>query len=139
MNASKSTNRLKDSALAELISAISLNEKSLPLALTRVALCELQERRKMEANNKPVAYTDEEELRFPHATSDMWPQPLGGGKDVPLYRQAQAMPEWVLPEIIPRSVFYMIYQQCGGFVNCEADPQAIWEACRDAMLKGDAA
>ncbi|HCW7041904.1 hypothetical protein ACJ0NE_15270 [Klebsiella oxytoca] len=139
MNATKSTNRLKDSVLAELIAAISLNEKSLPRAMTRVALCELQERRKTEANSKPVAYTDEEELRFPHATSDMWPQPLGCGKDIPLYRQAQTMPAWVLPEIIPRSVFHMIYKQCGGFVECGADPQAIWEACREAMLKGGAA
>ncbi|HCB1983529.1 TPA: hypothetical protein MYQ78_001394 [Klebsiella pneumoniae] len=63
MNASKSTNRVKDSTLAELIAAISLNEKSLPLALTRVALCELQERRKTEANNKPVAWTGAEQLR----------------------------------------------------------------------------
>lgn len=139
MNSSKPTNHLKDSVLAELIAAISLNEKSLPRALTRVALCELQERRKTEANSKPVAYTDEDELRFPHATSDMWPQPLGHGKDIPLYRQAQAMPAWVLPVIFPRSVFDVIYQQCGGFVDCEADPQAIWKACRDFMLKGGAA
>ncbi|HHG8916983.1 TPA: DUF3850 domain-containing protein [Klebsiella oxytoca] len=40
-------------------------------------------------DSEPVAYTDEEELRFPHATSDMWPVPLGFGKDVPLYRHAQ--------------------------------------------------
>lgn len=54
MNASKATNLLKDSVLAELIAAISLNEKSLPLALTRVALCELQERRKDDAGRAPV-------------------------------------------------------------------------------------
>lgn len=36
---------------------------------------------------KPVAYTDVDELRFEHATSDMWPIPLGFGKDVPLYSQ----------------------------------------------------
>lgn len=39
------------------------------------------------ALSKPVAYTDADELRFPHATSDMWPVPLGFGKDVPLYSQ----------------------------------------------------
>lgn len=54
MNASKPTNLLKDSVLAELIAAISLNEKSLPLAMTRVALCELQERRKADAGRAPV-------------------------------------------------------------------------------------
>lgn len=37
--------------------------------------------------SKPVAYTDADELRFHHATSDMWPVPLGLGKDVPLYSQ----------------------------------------------------
>lgn len=37
--------------------------------------------------SKPVAYTDADELRFHHATSDMWPVPLGFGKDVPLYSQ----------------------------------------------------
>jgi hypothetical protein len=40
-------------------------------------------------NSEPVAYTDAEELRFPHATSDMWPAPLGHGKDVPLYTVQQ--------------------------------------------------
>lgn len=37
--------------------------------------------------SKPVAYTDADELRFPHATGDMWPVPLGFGKEVPLYSQ----------------------------------------------------
>lgn len=37
--------------------------------------------------SKPVAYTDADELRFHHATSDMWPVPLGFGKDEPLYSQ----------------------------------------------------
>ncbi|WP_396394542.1 hypothetical protein [Klebsiella pneumoniae] len=136
MNLKTRTDQLTDKELEDLISEL---EAAGFYRRQLIGLTELQERRKAEANSMPVAYTDEEELRFPHATSDMWPQPLGCGKDIPLYRQAQAMPEWVLPEIIPRSVFYMIYQQCGGFVDCEADPQAIWEACRDAMLKGDAA
>lgn len=34
----------------------------------------------------PVAYTDEAELTFPHATSDMWPAPFNFGKDVALFR-----------------------------------------------------
>lgn len=42
---------------------------------------------KLSELSKPVAYTDAEELRFHHATSDMWPVPLGFGKDVPLYSQ----------------------------------------------------
>ena len=45
--------------------------------LARIALASLEA--------EPVAYTDAEELRFPHATSDMWPVPLGHGMDLPLY------------------------------------------------------
>ncbi|MGP2871916.1 hypothetical protein ACTVM4_09135 [Serratia ureilytica] len=40
--------------------------------------------------SKPVAYTDADELRFHHATSDMWPVPLGFGRDTPLYSQEYA-------------------------------------------------
>ncbi|MFZ3995081.1 hypothetical protein [Enterobacter hormaechei] len=47
------------------------------LKLARIALASLEA--------EPVAYTDAEELRFPHATSDMWPAPLGHGMDLPLY------------------------------------------------------
>ncbi|RYM47277.1 hypothetical protein [Serratia proteamaculans] len=42
---------------------------------------------KLSELSKPVAYTDADELRFNHATSDMWPIPLGFGKDAPLYSQ----------------------------------------------------
>ncbi|MBN3976453.1 hypothetical protein [Serratia marcescens] len=42
---------------------------------------------KLSELSKPVAYTDADELRFHHATSDMWPVALGFGKEVPLYSQ----------------------------------------------------
>lgn len=42
---------------------------------------------KLSELSKPVAYTDADELRFHHATSDMWPVPLGLGRDTPLYSQ----------------------------------------------------
>ncbi|HGY4723307.1 TPA: hypothetical protein ACNV1G_004556 [Citrobacter amalonaticus] len=45
--------------------------------ITRIALASME--------SKPVAYTDADELRFPYATSDMWPVPLGHGSDLPLY------------------------------------------------------
>lgn len=92
MNLKNRTEQLTDEELEELIcelEAAGFYRRQL------LGLTELQERRKAEANNKPV-----------------------------------------LPEIIPRSVFYLIYEQCGGFVECAADPQAIWDACRDVMLKG---
>jgi hypothetical protein len=59
---------------------------------------------KLSELSKPVAYTDADELRFHHATSDMWPTPLGFGKDAPLYSQeyvsalldvAIALREWI--------------------------------------------
>ncbi|HEC1651091.1 TPA: hypothetical protein R1156_003036 [Yersinia enterocolitica] len=37
----------------------------------------------------PVAWTDAEELRFPYATSDMWPKPLEFGRDIPLFTAAR--------------------------------------------------
>lgn len=36
---------------------------------------------------------------------------------------------------IPRDVYKVIYEQCEGFVDTAANAQAIWEACRDAMLR----
>lgn len=35
---------------------------------------------------------------------------------------------------IPPAVYAVIYDECGGFVDCEANPQVIWEACRTAAL-----
>lgn len=49
-----------------------------------------------------------------------------------------APPAPVVPEIIPRAVFDVIYQECDGFVDCGASSQAIWNACRAAVLKGGA-
>lgn len=47
-------------------------------------------------------------------------------------------PAPVVPEIIPRALFDVIYQECDGFVDSGASPQVIWNACRAAMLKGGA-
>ncbi|VGI89145.1 Uncharacterised protein [Klebsiella pneumoniae] len=40
----------------------------------------------------------------------------------------------VVPVKIPGSVYQVIYQECGGFVDCDANAQTIWDACRAAML-----
>ncbi|HBQ1398514.1 hypothetical protein [Klebsiella pneumoniae] len=56
--------------------------------------------------------------------------PLDHGYE-PLYA---APPEPVVPVKIPRSVYQVIYQECGGFVDCDANAQTIWDACRAAML-----
>ena len=41
----------------------------------------------------------------------------------------------VVPEKIPDSVYQVIYQECGGFVDSDANAQTIWNACRQAILK----
>ncbi|WP_241723000.1 hypothetical protein [Raoultella sp. HC6] len=209
MNNRKPTNQLKDSALSELIAAISLNEKSLPLALTRVALCELQERRKDDADRAPVVSAlfisgvrDEDGdctavddiaaqfwtvyRRNEDGTCDAlmdfmsresaetaikmiakkrvqtgvdddvrniigllenneWAEHctetvLGSRLEAEITRLVGSMQSApVVPKKIPHSVYMVIYQECGGFVDCGANAQTIWEACRAAMLKGGAA
>ncbi|MDQ1766074.1 Eaa protein [Enterobacter hormaechei] len=49
-----------------------------------------------------------------------------------------ALAALTIPEDVPRPVFDVIYQECGGFVDSDANPQVIWDACRAAMLKGGA-
>lgn len=57
--------------------------------------------------------------------------------ETPLYRHAQPAPVVpVVPEKTPDSVYQVIYQECGGFVDCDANAQTIWDACRAAMLSG---
>lgn len=48
--------------------------------------------------------------------------------------KAHPAPVPAVPEKIPDSVYQLIYQECGGFVDCDADPQKIWEACRAAVV-----
>lgn len=33
-----------------------------------------------------------------------------------------------LPKKCPPALYQVIYEQCGGFVDCGSNPQAIWEA-----------
>ncbi|MRG06581.1 DUF550 domain-containing protein [Klebsiella oxytoca] len=61
-----------------------------------------------------------------------WPEPKDG--EPRLHIKAQSAP--VVPEKIPGSVYEVIYQECGGFVDCGANAQTIWNACRSAMLNG---
>lgn len=56
--------------------------------VTQMAIELLEARAELAAikgGQQPVAWTDAEELRFPHATSDMWPMPLEFGRDIPLF------------------------------------------------------
>ena len=36
---------------------------------------------------------------------------------------------------MPANVYSVIYEQCGGFVDSDADAVAIWRACRNAVIK----
>ena len=45
-----------------------------------------------------------------------------------------SQPAPVVPVKIPGSVYQVIYHECGGFVDCDANAQTIWNACRAAML-----
>ncbi|EOI6457456.1 hypothetical protein ACMU59_004196 [Yersinia enterocolitica] len=52
----------------------------------------------------PVAWTDAEELRFPHATADIWPDALLFGRDIPLFTAAK-------PEALPRHIYSMLVNE----------------------------
>ncbi|WP_333901496.1 DUF551 domain-containing protein [Enterobacter wuhouensis] len=75
---------------------------------------------------EPVAYTDAEELRFPHATSDMWRAPLGHGWDLPLYTAPPA-PVSLADEMD------LLTCHLDGVTETYAEG---WNACRAAMLQG---
>lgn len=40
----------------------------------------------------------------------------------------------LVPVAIPKNVFNVIYDECGGFVETNANAQHIWEYCRAAIL-----
>lgn len=84
---------------------------------------------------KPVAWRHDNgpfaRIAITHSqkVADHW---VGLGWDVtPLY---EAQPAPTIPNTVPKSVFDVIYEECEGFVECSADPQRIWDACRAAML-----
>ncbi|HFP9201472.1 TPA: hypothetical protein ACHP1R_005384 [Raoultella ornithinolytica] len=52
------------------------------------------------------------------------------------FKALMEQPAPVVPHEIPRGVYQVIYQECGGFVDCDANAQTIWDACRAAMLNG---
>ncbi|WP_337039882.1 hypothetical protein [Serratia marcescens] len=49
-------------------------------------------------------------------------------------KTTQTKPAPAIPKTVPKSVFDVIYAECEGFVECGADPQTIWDACRAAIL-----
>lgn len=91
------------------------------------------------ADSEPVAVIDLANLDYllSGADADVWPPEREEMGDVLLYRHAQPAPVVpVVPVKIPGSVYQVIYQECGGFVDCDANAQTIWSACRAAMLNG---
>lgn len=101
--------------------------------LARIALASLEA--------EAVAYTDAEELRFHHATSDMWPVPLGHGMDLPLYAAPPApltLPDEVivflnhLEDVLPDEAFNLIDVKTWNNVSMLSRP----DVYRAAMLQG---
>lgn len=41
----------------------------------------------------------------------------------------------LVPDEIPKNVYQVIYQECGGFVDSNANAKTIWKACRAAILR----
>lgn len=41
----------------------------------------------------------------------------------------------LVPSEVPRDVYQVIFDECGGFVDCTANATTIWQACRAAMLR----
>lgn len=81
-----------------------------------------------EAQSVPVALVD----RRPAAREVAW---RNGGEKLPHGTQLYtAPPAPAVPELIPTSVYAVIYSECQGFVDCTANAQVIWNACRAAML-----
>lgn len=99
------------------------------LAALRIALASLEA--------EPVAYTDAEELRFPHATSDMWPAPLGHGMDLPLYA---APPSPVAPDLkeLEDILDWILMLPCPTpkATHFAKRLAVVIDTCRAAMLQG---
>ncbi|MDQ7101464.1 hypothetical protein [Serratia sp. MF2] len=85
---------------------------------------------KLSELSKPVAYTDADELRFHHATSDMWPVPLGFGKDVPLYSQEYVSA--LLDALKTSQAIVNEYQQLMYHMDAGGD---FYEFQRDKVMK----
>lgn len=105
------------------------------------ALAELQAYRK--AASTPVAWTDEVELRDLEKNECAYifkANPVSPNADprrvIYLYTATSAA--LTIPRAIPASVSKVFYDECDGFVDCPADPQKMWAACRAEILKGGA-
>lgn len=89
-----------------------------------------------------VAYTDAEELRFHHATSDMWPVPLGHGMDLPLYAAPPApvsVRDDSAVELLATDLMKRIDKITGerhSVATLSSLRVSIVEACRAALLQG---
>lgn len=90
-------------AVADLKAGYTLGHADVAMLneLARIALASLEA--------EAVAYTDAEELRFPHATSDMWPVPLGHGMDLPLYTATPALVS--VPDVLYQQLSELYHAQ----------------------------
>lgn len=116
-------------AVTQTAFADSRAELEVELELARIALASLEA--------EAVAYTDAEELRFPHATSDMWPVPLGHGMDLPLYA---APPSPVAPDLkeLEDILDWILMLPCPTpkATHFAKRLAVVIDTCRAAMLQG---
>ncbi|HEI8775605.1 hypothetical protein [Enterobacter cloacae] len=107
---------------------------AIALAAMKLALASLEA--------EAVAYADAEELRFPHATSDMWRSPLGHGWDLPLYTAPPApvsLPDESAVELLATDLMKRIDKITGerhSVATLSSLRVSIVEACRAAMFQG---
>jgi len=104
------------------------------MEMARIALASLEA--------EAVAYTDAEELRFTHATSDMWRSPLGHGWDLPLYTAPPApvsLPDESAVELLATDLMKRIDKITGerhSVATLSSLRVSVVEACRSALLQG---
>lgn len=123
----------------ELLQRISSGEAVVGIDFGNLIVRELAAFRLAAMDSEPVAIIDQANLDYLRsgADADVWPPEREEMGDVFLYLHAQPAPVVpVVPVKIPGSVYQVIYQECGGFVDCDANAQTIWSACRAAMLNG---
>ncbi|ELY2632448.1 hypothetical protein SMY59_002715 [Cronobacter sakazakii] len=109
-----------------------LNDSLAPPEVVKAIVLELSELRKEREAAVPVAYISKADLDagYPHILAR---KDYSKACPMAVFAAPPAQPV-AAPEKCPRSVYEVIYQECDGFVECSANAETIWNACRAAML-----
>lgn len=85
-------------------------------------------------DSAPVTDEELDQMIWKLERDGMMPKLLSLMRELREVRRAKGEP---VAEKIPDSVYQVIYQECGGFVDCDANAQTIWNACSAAMLNAE--